>query len=122
MRIPDRNAEAKRQAAIVEYVRWTVPEILIFSVPNGGLRTKAEAARLKWTGVLAGIPDLVLVLPNGRSAFWEVKTDRGRLSFEQTVMSVRLGVLGHSYAVVRGIDDARKELEGLGIDTMEAVA
>ena len=39
--------------------------VLIWHVPNGGLRTKAEAARLKWIGVLAGVLDLTLVLAGG---------------------------------------------------------
>lgn len=116
----DRNAEAKRQAAIVEYVRLVAPHVVIAAVPNGGLRTKAEAARLKWTGVLAGFLDLVLVLPHGRSAYWETKTDLGRLSGDQKDMIGRLEALGHACAVVRSIDDARCELVRLGIETREA--
>lgn len=118
----DANAEARSQAAIVEYVRLVAPEIIIFSVPNGGLRSKAEAARLKWTGVLAGVLDLVLVLPDGRSAFWEVKTPKGRLSADQREFIARLEALDHAWAVVRDIDDARRELARLRIDTREARA
>ncbi len=119
MRAPDRNSEAKRQAAIVEYVRTVAPQVLIWAVPNGGLRTKAEAARLKWTGVLAGVPDLTLVLPGGRCAFWECKTPRGKLSTAQVLAFSRLHDLGHSVAVVRDIEDARKELARLGLQTRE---
>jgi len=115
----DRNAEAKRQAAIVEFVRWVAPHIRIFAVPNGGLRTKAEAARLKWTGVLAGVLDLVLVLPEGRTAYWETKTPRGRLSDDQRDFIGALEGLGHSWALVRSIDDARRELARLGVITKE---
>ena len=118
----DRNAEAKRQAAIVEFVRWVAPHVPIFAVPNGGFRTKAEAARLKWTGVLAGVLDLVLPLPEGRSAYWETKTPRGRLSGDQRAFIARLEALGHVWAVVRSIDDARRELNRLGVETREAAA
>lgn len=118
----DRNAEARRQAAIFEFVCWVAPHLICFHVPNGGFRTKAEAARLKWIGVLAGVLDLVLVLPEGRSAFWETKTPRGRLSDDQKAFIERLIALGHSWAVVRSIDDARRELAALGIETREAVA
>jgi hypothetical protein len=118
----DRNAEAKRQAAIVEFVRWVAPHVPIFAVPNGGFRTKAEAARLKWTGVLAGVLDLVLPLPEGRSAYWETKTPRGRLSADQLAFIARLEALGHVWAVVRSIDDARRELDRLGVETREAAA
>jgi hypothetical protein len=117
----DRNAEAKRQAAIVEFVRWVAPHIIVWAVPNGGYRTKAEAARLKWTGVLAGVLDLTLALPAGRSAFWETKTPKGRLSDDQLAVIEQLKALGHSWAVVLSIDDARRELARLGIETREAV-
>jgi hypothetical protein len=118
----DTNAEAQRQAAIVDYVRWVAPHIVIWAVPNGGLRTKAEAARLKWTGVLAGVLDLTLALPDARSAFWETKTPRGRLSDDQLAIIDRLTALGHSCAVVRDIDDARRELAALGIETRERMS
>lgn len=118
----DGNAEARRQAAIVEYVRWVAPQVIIFAVPNGGLRSKSEAARLKWTGVLAGVLDLALVLPNGRSAYWETKTPRGRPSGDQREFIASLERLGHAWAVVRSVDDARVELDRLGVVTREAFA
>ena len=118
----DGNAEARTQAAIVEFVRYVAPQVLIFHVPNGGLRSKSEAARLNWAGVLAGVPDLVLMLPRGRCAFWEVKTPVGRLSTDQALVARKLTALGHVCAVVRGIDDARRELAELGIVTREAFA
>ena len=116
----DYNAEARPQAAIVEYVRWVRPDICIFHVPNGGLRSKSEAARLKWMGVLPGVYDLVLILPWGRSAYWETKTSSGSLSAEQKAFRDKLIALGHQHAVVRSIDDARRELAALGIKTREA--
>jgi hypothetical protein len=114
------NAEASRQAAIVAFVRWVAPQVVIWAVPNGGLRTKAEAARLKWTGVLAGVLDLTLALPDGRCAFWETKTTYGRLSNDQRDVIARLDHLGHAWAVVRDIEDARRELGVLDIETREA--
>ena len=116
------NAEARRQAAIVEFVRWVAPQVVIWAVPNGGLRSKSEAARLKWTGVLAGVFDLTLALPEGRCAFWETKTTEGRLSIDQVLIARKLTALGHVCAVVRDIDEARRELAALGIVTKEAFA
>jgi hypothetical protein len=115
----DRNAEAKRQAAIVEFVRWVAPEIIIFHVPNGGWRTKAEAGRLRSMGVLAGVLDLVLILPFGRSAYWETKTPTGRLSDDQKTIIRSLERLGHQWSVVLSIDDARRGLKALGVETRE---
>ena len=118
----DTNAEARRQAAIVSWLQWVAPQIIVWAVPNGGLRSKSEAARLKWTGVLAGVFDLTLALPDGRCAFWEVKTRTGYLSPEQILFANRLASNGHLWAIVRSIDDARIELARLGIATREAFA
>ena len=116
----DLNAEARIQAAIVEFVRTVAPQVLIFAVPNGGLRTPREAARLKWTGTVAGVPDLAIVTPGGRVRFLEVKTDTGRLSGEQLAMFDRLAALGTEPLVCRSIDDARRALAAWGIETRES--
>jgi hypothetical protein len=117
----DFNAEARVQAAIVEWVRTVAPGVLIFAVPNGGLRSKAEAARLKWTGVVPGIPDLVVIAPIGRAFFLEVKTSNGRLSDDQRAIFDALAVLGAPFMTVRSIDDVRRAFSGWEIETREAV-
>jgi len=116
----DTNAEARIQAAIVEYVRLVAPHVLIFAIPNGGLRTKAEAARLKWTGVVAGIPDLAIVAPGRRVFFIEVKAPSGALSLDQRAIRDWLIALGSPPAICRSIDDARRALAAWGLETREA--
>ena len=116
----DRNAEARLQAAIVEWVRAVAPNTLVFAVPNGGLRSKAEAARLRWTGVLAGVPDLVVVAPVGRVHFLEVKTSTGRLSDKQRGIFDRLVALGAPRAIVRSLEDVRRAFENWNIEVKEA--
>ena len=117
----DGNAEAKRQAGIVEYIRTVAPSVFIFHIPNGGLRTKAEAARLKWMGTVPGIPDLALVLPGGQIRFIEVKTDTGRLSAEQVTIHAWLVSIGNPAAICTSIDDTRNALKHWGIPTKELV-
>jgi len=119
-RRPDRNKEGRIQIAIVEFVRWVAPQVVIFHPANGGWRTTTEAARFKALGVLAGVPDLCLVLPHGRVAWWEVKADGGRLSPQQAAMISRMDESGHAVSIVRSIDDARIELALLGVETREA--
>lgn len=51
----------------------------LFHVPNGGLRNKREATKFKAMGVIAGIPDLVLVHA-GQLVGFELKTATGRVS------------------------------------------
>lgn len=50
----------------VELASLAVPDLeLLYHVPNGGLRNKVTAARLKREGVKPGVPDLCLPVPNG---------------------------------------------------------
>ncbi len=114
-----KDDEESRQACIVEYVRTVAPQILIWAVPNGGWRSKREAGRMKWTGTLAGVLDLTLALPDGRCSFWETKTQKGRLSDKQKDICMVLRILGHDVAVVRSVDDARRELKRLNVRTRE---
>ena len=54
------------QWAALNFSRW--PELkLLHAIPNGGTRSKAEAARLKAEGVKAGVSDLFL--PVARCGF-----------------------------------------------------
>lgn len=47
---------------------WTVQSInvckLMFAIPNGGLRDKITAGRLKAEGVKSGVPDIMLPVPS----------------------------------------------------------
>src|ERR1700677_2474637 len=115
----DGNAEARIQAAVVKFIRTVAPDILVFHIPNGGLRGKAEAARLKWVGTLAGLPDLCLIVPVGRVFFMEIKTANGRLSEDQKQIHGWLTSIGVGSAVIRSIDDARIALKAWNIPTRE---
>ena len=75
---------------------------------------------MKWQGVLAGVPDLVIVTSGGRVHFLEVKTEAGRLSADQRAVHERLVALGTPAAIVRSIDDARLAFAAWGIGTREA--
>jgi hypothetical protein len=114
------NAEARVQASIVEYVRAAAPETLVFHPANGDWRTPAEAARFRWLGVTAGVPDLVVIPPGGRAHFLEVKSERGSLSQAQRAVMAQLEKLGAPVAVVRSIDDVRRAFAEWGIETREA--
>ena len=64
-----------------------------FAIPNGGLRSKKTAARLKAEGVKAGVPDIFLPVSVGiwSGLFIEMKrTKGGRLSDEQREFIDRL--------------------------------
>ena len=79
-----REIEGAEQATLMDWAalmagRW--PELqLLFHVPNGGARGKAEAARMKRQGVKAGVPDLMLPVARGgyHGLFLEMKAALGR--------------------------------------------
>lgn len=64
-----RHDEDNHQAAIFRWAKYSEalhPELkMLCHMPNGGKRTKIEAARLKAQGVKAGYPDILLDVPRG---------------------------------------------------------
>ena len=115
-----KNAEAKIQADVVRWIRAAAPDTVLFAVLNDGLFTKAEASKRRWMGLLAGIPDVILVTPGGRCFGIEVKTISGRLSPDQREIHERMAALGIPVAVVRSLTEARAALVAWGITHNES--
>jgi VRR-NUC domain len=90
------------------------PGVAYWHPANGEARSKITAARLKAMGVRRGVPDLELSLVDGRPAFIEVKSKKGRLTPEQQEFKARCDRLGIPYAVVRSIDQAQAVLTSWG--------
>jgi len=75
-----KNSEGYIQIYLVSFLRKC--GVLTAHVPNGGFRSKQEAAKLKLMGVLPGLPDLMLVA-NKKIAFIELKVSKGTVSPSQ---------------------------------------
>ena len=75
----------------------------LFAVPNGGSRNRAEASRMKATGTVAGVSDLIWVIPN-RVIFIEMKTETGTQSEEQKEFQAQTEARGHTYIVLRSFE------------------
>ena len=82
----------------------------IFSVPNGGFRNALEAMKLKATGLLAGVSDLIVLLPN-QCLFIELKQEKGMQSPEQKDFENRVKNLGFDYYLIRSLEDFQKLIE-----------
>lgn len=92
--------------------RW--PELrMLFHVPNGGKRSKTEAARFRAAGVRSGVPDLFLPCARGGyHGMWiEMKAFGGRVSAEQERWLRELQAAGYFCRVCYGADAAIAELE-----------
>ena len=73
------------QAATAQFLRVQYPDILAFHTPNGGHRLKSVAAKLKRQGVTPGVPDWLIIKPNGTFSGLaiELKVKGGKLSEHQ---------------------------------------
>jgi len=100
------HAEDALQIAVAEFLRVALrdDECLFYSVPNGGKRSKIEAARLKKMGLRAGVPDLAFVLPGGRAGFIELKAGKGRLSKAQDETADFVTGIGARWGVARSVE------------------
>ena len=87
---------------------WNIIPItrgLLFSVPNGGYRNKAEANKLKSTGVVKGIPDIIF-LWKGKMYAIEFKTDKGYVSPDQIKIHELWKINGVDVLIFRDSDKA----------------
>ena len=103
------------QTQILNYLFYkAAPGVFAISIPNAGKRSYRVASRLRAEGMMAGVADLCVLLPSARVAWIETKTTKGRQSFAQRGFEERCKRLGHTYTVVRSLDDAVFVLKHLG--------
>lgn len=131
--------EERLQRDLVQHLRTRLPKPwLCFHIPNGGGRSKAEAGVLKAMGVLAGMPDLIVVGPRRRLhpdifahgadvIALELKAPpkplkRGgvskakpRTSEAQDDVIAALALCGVPTLIVRDLDEALRALADLGV-------
>ena len=109
-----RDLEHKLQSACVRWYRLQYPKMKhnLFSVPNGGKRDAATAAKLKDEGALAGVADLILLKSNRfyGALLIEMKTPEGRQSESQKDWQQKITNDGYKYVVVRSFEDFQREV------------
>lgn len=112
--------EESEQMAVIEWRNWVSnrdPRVnSLYHIPNGELRNKAIAAKLKRMGVRAGMPDLHLPVPKFSavdptqillvSLYIEMKTPKGRLSEAQAEVHKDLVAWGNHVEVCRSATQA----------------
>lgn len=86
----------------------------LFAVPNGGKRDALTGAKLKAEGVVAGVADLILLVPNRfyGALLVEMKTLTGRQSKSQKNWEQIITSEGdYKYVVCHSLDDFIREVD-----------
>ena len=109
-------SEHDEQSALLRWSELQVgryPELeMLAAVPNGGLRTKATAGKLKAEGVKPGYLDLQMLVPRGpfHGLLIEMKSMTGSTSKEQKEWISRHTKYGYRAVVCKGWVAARDEI------------
>ncbi len=103
------------QRAVIAHIKIRgKPGMIYWHTPNGGLRSRIEAAVMKGLGVRAGVADL-LFLTEGKLSSLELKAD-GRTSGEaQIEWRQDVNRCGGFAAEAAGLDAALRALEAWGL-------
>ena len=116
-----RPTELQEQIALVRVLRKA--RLVYCAVPNGGYRLAGEAKRLRASGVVAGVPDLLIfdAPPDSESVGTALELKRTGLkassvSKAQRAWLEKLEDRGWVSLVAFGCDDAIQQLRGLGYD------
>lgn len=115
MKCPEEEVEQTCLFRWAAYSLGAHPELkLLHAIPNGGKRSKSEAARMKAAGVKAGVPDMFLPVARGGSHGLYIELKRikgGRVSAEQLAWMEELTREGYTCAVCHGWEEARKVIQ-----------
>lgn len=110
--VPTESVEQQCLFRWVAYQLGRWPELeLLYHVPNGGSRKKAEAGRFRAEGVKAGVPDLCLPVARGgyHGLYVEMKRQKGsKTSEEQKEWLAKLEKQGYCVALCKGWEAAAK--------------
>lgn len=107
---PPRVPEHFEQRALIDWARIMQSRFpalrLLYAVPNGGLRKRGVAGKLKAEGAQSGVPDLVL--PHAARGFHglylEMKATDGRLTDLQKEFLANVAKEGYCAAVAFGAE------------------
>ena len=109
--IPTENAEQAALFQWADFAALTYPElVMMYAIPNGGLRDARTAVTLQRTGVKSGVPDICLPVARGGYGALYIELKRvkgGLLSANQKVWLDRLNQAGNRAVVCKGWDAAR---------------
>jgi hypothetical protein len=100
-------SEASLHSSVVSALqRLKRPGVMFWHAANGEKRDVRTAGKLRCMGVLPGVSDLTVSLPDGGFGFLEPKWDRNRLTPEQGDFLAAMAERGHLTGVAYTLDAA----------------
>jgi len=126
---PRAPKEHELQIQFVNLMKWALrPDVIMFHVPNGEVRDKRAAAKLKAMGTLSGVSDLVFLWrkywedDEGSHTgpgilFLELKRDGGirQLTVEQAAFGIAVRAMDIDFEVAGSIDQAVEVVKSRGL-------
>ncbi len=109
------KTESREQQLVVIHMWNKHPETrkLLFAIPNGGLRNKLEAKRLKAEGLTPGVSDL-LFMWKSKTYCIEMKLEKGGVQSKvQKEWQCIVESQGFKYYLCHGAQQAIDVLEGI---------
>jgi hypothetical protein len=120
--------ESKIQQEIFTYFHNTYPAYIIHSVPNGfsinipkiipsrfhkAIRQAVAFAvkKTKQIGMMRGVSDLIVHLPNGLCVMVEVKNDKNDQDTAQKKIEAKMKAINSNYILVRSLEDFKEQIK-----------
>jgi hypothetical protein len=112
--------EQQIQKSVLSHLAWcAMPGVWWCHYPAGGWRSAIEAAILRGLGVIAGVPD-ILIVHRGQLYALELKIAAGRLTAIQADTQAAMVRAGAIVATAHGVDEALGQLVMWGLIRPEA--
>lgn len=109
-----RHSEALFHYQVANYLRFAIREPWFWTTFPAGGGGKARGAQLKRAGLMAGMPDILVVGP-GKLVGLELKTAVGRQSPDQKAVAARFERCGWPYLLARNLDEVEVLLGASGV-------
>ena len=106
--------EDQLQAQCYQYFHNHYPALrkTLFAVPNGGTRNKIEAMKLKSTGIVKGVHDIIFFHKSKLYTF-ELKVGTNKLSDEQLQFAKQISAQGGLWFEVRDFETCKQILHDI---------
>lgn len=113
--VKPRQNESQQQTECVEWFRQAFPQYarILYSVPNGGYRSKRTAATMQREGQIPGIPDLCLAVPRHpyHGLYLELKAGKNKPTANQTEIMALLTEQGYLCRVIYSTEEFKETIQ-----------